>query len=335
VIARVRARRHRFSWWGLLPVALLLVLPFVYHDQYVYQVAILAGIYMVLNMAMYLMLGQAGLVMLGQAGFYGLGAYVAALLALNLGLPFLVTFLAGGVAAALLALVVGIPSLRLRGIYFALMSLGFAEIVRLVTVVWIDVTRGPMGLPGIPRPELLGVTFSSNNEPYFFLMVLFVAVTYIAMRWIERSSLGLSLRAIRGDDQAAASLGINVYRARLVAFTAGCFFTGLVGAFYAHFFAYVGPSNFTWNESLLVLTMSMLGAFAGLPGALLAALLLTVAPELLRPLALYRQVFYAILLLLLVIHGQRFRVQSLGQWFTRQTRRPKADSQLQEAGSDG
>jgi branched-chain amino acid transport system permease protein len=289
-------------------VTVLLILPFVYHNQYIYQVAILAGIYMVLNMAMYLMLGQSGLVMLGQAGFYGLGAYVAALTALRLGWPYPLPFLAGGVAAALLALVVGLPSLRLRGIYFALMSLAFAEIVRLITLVWMDVTRGPMGLPGIPRPAIFGLTFSSENEPYFIVMVLLVTAVYLGVNWLQKSSFGTAMRAVSGHDDAAASLGINVFRMRLVAFVIGCFITGLAGAFYAQFFAYVGPDSFTWNESLLVLTMSMLGAFGGLPGTLLAAAALTVAPEILRPLALYRQVFYAVLLLVLVIYGQQIGV---------------------------
>jgi branched-chain amino acid transport system permease protein len=312
-------RRQAISRRLWIPfVVLLLSLPFYYHNQYVYQVSILAGIYMVLNMAMHLMLGQTGLVMLGQAGFYGLGAYVAALTALRLGWPYPLPFVAGGVAAALLALVVGLPSLRLRGIYFALMSLAFAEIVRLITVVWMDVTRGPMGLPGIPRPSLFGIKFSSANEPYFLLMVLFVAGIYWAMNWLQRSSFGTALRAISGNDDAAASLGINVFRMKLVSLVIGCFITGLVGAFYAQFFAYVGPSSFTWNESLLVLTMSMLGSFAGLPGALVAAALLTVAPELLRPLALYRQVFYAVLLLVLVIYGRQLRLP---------TRRQKAEAE--------
>lgn len=308
-----RSKRARFLSWPMLIVPLLLLLPLVYHDQYVYQVAILSGLYMILTMAMYLMLGQGGLVMLGQAGFYGLGAYVAALLALRLHWPFAATFLAGGVAAALFALMVGIPTLKLKGLYFALVTLAFAEIARLVTLVWLDVTRGPMGLPGIPRPRLLGITFSAQNEPYFFLMVLLVAGVYLLLRWIERSKLGLSLRAIKGHDEAAASVGINVYRNRLIAFVVGCFLTGLAGAFYAHFFTYVGPSNFGWDQSLLVLTMSMLGAFWGLPGSLIAAALLTVLPEVLRPLALYRQVLYGVLLLVLVTRGQQLSRLRLGE----------------------
>jgi branched-chain amino acid transport system permease protein len=286
-------------------LAAFLALPLFYHNQYFYQVAILVGLYMVLTMAMHVMLTETGLVMLGQAGFYAVGAYTAALLALRLNMPFGLTFIAGGLAATLLGLVLGLPLLRMSGLFFGLISLSFAEIVRLVCVAWVDVTRGPMGLPRIPRPQILGLQFSTQNEPYFVLMALFVIASYIVVRWLLNTNLGVMLRATRDNPDAAESIGINVRLVRLLSLVVGCFLSGLAGSFYAHFYAYVGPSSFTWNQSLLVLTMSMIGTFAGLPGALLAAAILTIAPELLRPLALYRQVFYGVLLIVLILYGRK------------------------------
>lgn len=297
----------------LLVLLFLLSLPLFFHDQYIYQVAILAGIYMVLTMGMYLMLSETGLVMLGQAGFYAIGAYVAALLALKLNLPFPVTFIAGGLACALVAFIMGLPSLRVKGVYFALVTMSFAEIVRIITKVWVNLTGGPLGLSRIPRPKLFGVAFSTENEPYFLLMVLLVVGVYLLCRRISRSTLGISFRATRDDDVGAASIGINPFRQRMIVFVIGCFITGLAGAFYAQFYVYVGPSNFTWSQSLLVLTMAMIGFFWGLEGCLFIAALLTVLPEVLRPLALYREVMYGILLVLIIIYGQQIARLRLGK----------------------
>jgi len=317
------------SVWLFLPIVLI-ILPFFFHNQYILQIANLSSIYIILNLAMHLMMGEAGLINLGQAGFYGLGAYAAALLALEFNLPFPITFLAGGLISAFVGFVVALFSMKLKGLYFALISLSVAEIIRIITLVWMDVTRGPMGLPGIPRPKLFGYSFPSNNEPYFILMVILVLITYLTMYWIQHSNFGLALNTIRDSEHAAASLGINVFWNKTIAFVIGCFFTGLAGSFYAHFFTYVGPT-FGWHQTMLVLTMSMLGALAGLPGAVMAAILLTTLPEILRPLAMYRQVFYGVLLIVLIIYGQSY----LGQRLKRRLKVDRLQTQdLQKGGQN-
>jgi branched-chain amino acid transport system permease protein len=261
----------------------------------------MAGIYCILAMGQNLVTGFAGQLSLGQVAFYGLGGYSAALLAIHYGLPFYVTFVAGALVAAVFGLVVGVPALRLGGIYLGIATLGFAEIVRLVFLNWVRLTRGPMGLPGIPAPRIFGYTFSRAEAHYLLILALCLGV-YLVLRRLVESRTGLALLALREDEVAAASVGVSTSHYKILAFTVAAFISGLAGAFYAHFITFVSPASFTRGESFLILSMYALGGPGSLEGSLLGAVLLSLAPELLRSASSYRMVLYGLLLVLLIIY---------------------------------
>jgi branched-chain amino acid transport system permease protein len=274
---------------------------------YFENLVILGCIFSILSVSLNLSMGYTGLFNLGHAAFFAIGAYTSALLALNFGVPFWVAIAMAAIVAAFFGFLLGFPTLRLRGDYLALGTLGFAFIVEAVLKNWTDLTRGPLGLPGIPRPELFGVTFLSLDL-YLILSVAFLAITVVVVHRIVNSPFGRVLKAIREDEIAAQTLGKNVFRYKLIILTVSAFFAGIAGSLYAHYITFIDPTSFSFPVLILLLSSVIIGGMASIRGSIAGAFLLILLPEPLRFIGLPssivgagRQIIYAVLLLAILL----------------------------------
>ena len=276
-------------------------------NPYFFQVLILIGINIILAVSLNLVNGFTGQFSIGHAGFMAVGAYTSAMFSMGpgkamlaalaaAGLPvavtqgavLLVALLLGGALAAVFGWVVGLPSLRLRGDYLAIVTLGFGEIIR-VLILNIDAVGGARGLPGIP------------HWADFFWVFLGVAVVLALARNLAHSTHGRAMFAIRDDEIAAEALGVDTTRYKVAAFVIGAFFAGVAGGLFAHYLSYLNPNTFTFLKSIEIIAMVVLGGMGSLSGSVLAAILLTLLPEVLRPVKDYRMVIYSLLLIVLMI----------------------------------
>jgi branched-chain amino acid transport system permease protein len=224
---------------------------------------------------------------LGQAAFYGIGAYTSALLVMRMGVPWPLAFLSAGLMAGIFGLLVGIPTLRVGSDYLTLMTIGFGEIFRIVALNWMALTRGPMGLPGVPPPEIGSFVFDTDFKMYYLYLLIAVSC-YFFMHRLTRSHVGRALIAIREDETAAASMGVNVPYYKVLAFAFGSMWAGFSGSMLAHFIVFVGPMTFDIDESLLHMQMAILGGLGSLPGSVLGAAILVSIPQIFQPLYEYR-----------------------------------------------
>lgn len=276
-------------------------------DPYVFQVLMLCGINVVLAVSLNLINGFTGQFSIGHAGFMAVGAYASAMFSLGIGegwsrqlaglgapaalahgAPLLVALLAGGAAAAVAGYLVGLPSLRLRGDYLAIVTLGFGEIIRVV-ITNVDAVGASRGLPGIP-----------GWGSFFWVGLGVVSVIVLSLR-IAGSTHGRALFAIRDDEVAAESLGVDTTRYKVLAFVIGAFFAGVAGGLFAHYLSYLNPNTFTFIKSFEVMAMVVLGGLGSVTGAVVAAIVLTLLPEVLRPIKDFRMVIYALMLIVLMI----------------------------------
>lgn len=281
-------------------LATVMLLPLALNNDYIIRIAIVSGMYIILTLGLNLVTGYTGQFCLGWAAFYGIGAYTSALLTLKLEWSFWLGLPMGGIVAALFGVLLGIPTMRLRDIYLAITTLGFGEIIRLILLNWTDLTRGAMGLPGIPGPSLFGI--SLDNKYFYYYLIVFLAVLAIAaMARIIDSRLGRALIAIREDELAAKSMGIDTTRYKITAFAIGAFFAGVAGSFYAHYTSFIDPHTFSFGESIIVLAMVVLGGMGSITGSVFGAVVLTVLPELLREIAEYRMIVYGLLMMTVML----------------------------------
>src|SRR5229473_436607 len=205
-------------------VLLAVLLPLIGNDYYVYLFALVfTNVILASSLRPSLICGQLNI---GHSGFMSIGAYASALLAKDLGMPFEISLLCGALLAAVVGLAIGYPALRLRGVYFAMVTVAFVEAVRLVVSIWVPLTRGNAGLSGVPKPSILGMTLATKTSQYYLGLVLMLVVLVILGK-LERSRLGLVWKSIGLADNLAQSLGVNIANYKLLAFTLGCFFAGV------------------------------------------------------------------------------------------------------------
>jgi branched-chain amino acid transport system permease protein len=272
-------------------------------DPYHLDVLTGIGINIILAVSLNLVNGYTGQFSLGHAGFMSVGAYLAAAVsvflgpkllgesggtALQQGLLFLMALIAGGLSAALAGLVVGVPSLRLKGDYLALVTLGFGEIIRVIFQN-VEFLGGALGLNGIP--------------PYttIFWVLAFVAIAVFVVVCLVHSTYGRGFLATHDDEIASEAVGLNTTRYKIVAFVIGAFFAGIAGGLYGHFKMTITPTGFDFTKSIEIVVMVILGGMGNTLGVILAAVLLTLLPELLRPIAEYRMIIYSLLLIVLML----------------------------------
>lgn len=275
--------------------------------EYLLHILVITGIYVILTLSLNLIVGYTGLPALGHAAFFAMGAYASSLLALNLGLSPWLGLLAGAVCAALLGVVIAVPALRLKGDYLALATFGAGVIVYSIAKNWVSLTRGPMGLPGIPGFSVFGFGLS-EIWAYLILVTLFVILTYFVMGRVVDSPFGRILRGIREDEIATQTMGKDVNRHKVLVFVIGAFFAGIAGSLYAHYITFIDPSSFTVMESITILLMVVFGGMGSLTGSFVGAAVLVIFPEMLRFLGMpssvaapLRQMIYGLLLIVLML----------------------------------
>jgi branched-chain amino acid transport system permease protein len=273
-----------------------------------------ALINMLLGISIYFTL-YTGLLSLANAGFMGVGAYVSAVMTIHAGMPFPVSLLVGALSAALIGWLLGLPVLRLRDVYLAIATLGFGEIVRITAVNFdkfsgLSLLGGAQGLSGIPK----------LTSPGGLLFVLFILCVFLVQ--FHKSRAGRALAAIRRDESVAATMGINVYQYKLLAFVLGAFVAGLAGGFSAHLTRFVSPNDFTFSAAVNILAFAVLGGTLHWSGAIVGAAILTVLPEALRFMKEYRGVVNGVILVLVIIYLPHGLVNP--QWFRRVFRKKEA-----------
>ncbi|MBR7887700.1 high-affinity branched-chain amino acid ABC transporter permease LivM [Marinomonas sp. A79] len=323
--ATVLAPNHKSKMVWIIPlvIAVGLLIPFV-ASKYVLTVVILGLIYVLLGLGLNIVVGLAGLLDLGFVGFYAIGAYGLALGYENLGLGFWSMLPIAAILAAVAGAILGFPVLRMHGDYLAIVTLGFGEIIRLVLTNWASFTHGPNGISA-PLPTLFGLEFKRRsrdgetfheffNLPYdsaykymFIYIVLFAvvwAVLFIKHRLVKMP-IGRAWEALREDEIACRSLGLNHVLVKLSAFMLGASTGGLAGVFFATYQGFINPSSFTFFESALILAIVVLGGMGSTLGVVIAAFFLTVLPEMLREFAEYRVLMFGILMVVMMIWKPR------------------------------
>lgn len=275
--------------------------------DYLLHILILINIYAILALSLDLLVGHTGFISVAHGAFYAVGAYSSALMALYWGASFLTGLTVGMGVGALFSLAVSLPALRLHEDYLAIATFAFQVITLGVLNNWVGLTRGPLGISGIPLPVIFGVTIKSNPG-FFFLTSIFAALAILVAWRVSSSPYGRVLHAIRDDEVFAASLGKNTFAFKIRTFAISSAGAACAGSLYAHYMTFIDPTSFTLNESILVLSMVIIGGAGTLRGPLFGAALLIVMPELLRLLGLpsaiassLRQVFYGLLLVLILM----------------------------------
>ena len=284
-----------------LTALLLLILPLLVTNLYYLHVINLAGIYTLITIGLNLLAGYTGQVSMGQAGFYAVGTYVSALLMMNFHLSFWSASLLALLAAALLGAIIGIPAMKLSGAYLVLATVGFGEIVRLVILNWTPVTKGAAGLTAIPLPKVLGLAISTEQDFYYLILAVLMLGGWIAWR-LAASKIGRTYHAIREDELAAEAMGVWVNRYKISAFVVSAVYAGAAGALFGSFAGVASPDNFTFDDSVGFLCMSVIGGNRTILGAVLGAFVLTVLSEALRVFQAYRLIIYGAILILTVIY---------------------------------
>jgi branched-chain amino acid transport system permease protein len=280
--------------------------------EYLLHILIVAAIFGLLAVSLDLLAGHTGLLSIAHAAFYGLGAYTSALVvssqwAVGSGQSFLTGVVAGMAVAALVSFIVSLPSLRLHDDYFVIATFGFQMILFSIFNNWMDLTRGPLGIPGIPQPVIFGWKVDSHLE-FLLLSALFASFAYFAVYLLTSSPFGRVLHAIREDEVFAQSLGKNTLRFKVTAFAVSAALAAMAGSLYAHYITYIDPTSFTVMESILVISMVIIGGAGSLWGPLVGAVVLVTLPEALRFVGLpssvaanLRQIIYGALLVVMMM----------------------------------
>lgn len=279
-------------------------------SAYLIHLLVLIGIYLMLTLSLQLTLGFSGLLNLGHIAFYAIGAYTSALLLLS-GWSWLLCLILAGLTAMLFGFLLSLPTNKLKGDYLALVTLGFSFIIYAVLLNWNGLTRGPLGLPGIPRPEIFGITFS-NNANFLTLTFVVVLLVYLLIRKITISPFGKAMQATRDNELATKVLGKNTFKIKSISMGVSAFFAGLAGSFYASYITFIDPSSFTLMQLIPILAIVIIGGLSSLKGTIIVCIILVLLPEPLRFIGFpssiigpMRQIIYALILLLILIYRPR------------------------------
>ena len=305
-------------------LALLLALPLVGGDYYVHLLALVfTNVILAASLRPSLTCGQLNI---GHSAFMSVGAYTSGLLAKNLGVPFEVSLLAGALLATAVGLVIGYPSLRLRGVYFAMVTVAFVEVIRLIAQLWVPLTRGMSGLSGIPKPSILGITLVTKTSQYYLALTLMLVILLVLYK-LESSRLGFIWKSIGMSENLAQSLGINIAKHKLIAFALGCFFAGVAGAYYAHFIRFLFPPEFGFLMATNILVYNFVGGRGHFAGPIVGAVFLSLLSEPFRG-SPYETIFFSIAMLLTILFlpGGLItlpgKLAELRQWSTTSAARP-------------
>ena len=276
--------------------------------EYLLHIGVLISIYIILVLSTNLTVGLANLLTMCQAAFYGIGAYIGAFFLMQMNLPFVLIALIVMVATGLTSLLISFASVKLKGDYFILGTLGFQMIVYTILFNWIDVTHGPFGICGIPRIKLLGVWGLESMNAFFALATMLALLVTLAFSWLQRSPYGRILKAIRADELSTKALGRNTNKLKAWAFFISAACAGLAGMLYASYVSYIDPTCFTLDESIFIITALFIGGIGSrVWGPVIGAVCVVILPELLKFVGLpdelganLRQVIYGLTLIVLM-----------------------------------
>ncbi len=294
--------RPRF--W-LVVIIILLILPWIFQPDFYRHILIISLIYSLLALSLNLCTGFVGQLSLGHNGFMAVGAYTAALFAVNFNTPFWLGIVLAAFTAFIIGIIVGLPTFRVSGIYLGMVTLGMAEIIRLLALN-LNFTNGPMGITRIPAISFMGKPLFDLLSIYYVIAGIFFVVLFFMTRLID-SRIGDAFQAIRVDPLAASSMGIFAGYYKVLAFGISGSIAGIAGGLYAHYMNYISPSAFDTDLAILILMMIVVGGMASIPGSIIGAVILTVVPELFRFIADYRLVIYGMVLIGMMI----FRPQGI------------------------
>lgn len=291
----------------LYPIVSPMIVP---QSTYWTLILIEAGLYLMVALGLNIQLGSTGMMNLAAAAFYGVGAYTAGMLALKLGWPALITIPVAGIVTALFSLVLFIPIFKTKGHYFALVTLAFGYMLVLAADN-IEVIGGPQGLKNIPPINIFGYSFLNKigglhfyTNYYYFVLALVILTVIVSNRFFN-SWVGLTLSYIRDDEPAAKGCGVNSNLWKLKSLVTGCFFMGIAGAIYAHMIGFISPPNFQFSQSLLVVSIVLIGGTDNVLGVIVGTIILIILPEKLRVITEYRVMLYGILIVVTLLFRPR------------------------------
>jgi branched-chain amino acid transport system permease protein len=350
VPAGLVARSGAVTWIvgpALFVFAVLVPIVF-YHNRYMLDLGTMVLTYVMLGWGLNIVVGLAGLLDLGYVAFYAVGAYSYALLAKNFGLSFWLCLPLAGILASFWGILLGFPVLRLRGDYLAIVTMAFGEIIRLVLLNWQSLTHGPDGISGVPRPTFFGLpftnsagsfasTFGLDYSPthrivflYYLILVLAIVTNLVTIR-LRRLPIGRAWEALREDEIACRSLGINTTNTKLTAFAMGAMFAGFAGSFFATRQGFISPESFTFSESALVLAIVVLGGMGSQSGVAIAAAVMLGGFELFREFAQFRMLIFGLAMVAIMVWRPRGLVATRTPSIFLRTRKPVDASLVEEA----
>ncbi len=275
-------------------------------SAYFIHLMILVGIYGILALSLQFVMGFGGLLNLGHIAFFAIGAYASALLNMA-GYPYLLCLLVAILLPTVLAFIISKATDKLKGDYLALATLGFSFVVFSLANNWTSLTRGPLGIPGIPKPMIFSYHIDTNTK-YLIMVVIFVIVAYVVIKIISLSPFGKTLEAIRDNETEAKTLGKNTAAIKDIAIIISAMFAGLAGSLYAHYITYIDPASFSFSDLMPILVIVILGGLASLEGTLFATLIIVLMPEVVRFVGLpssmlgpARLAIYSLLLLFILL----------------------------------
>jgi len=279
-------------------------------SAYLIHISIIVVIYIILALSLNLAVGFTGLLNFGDVAFFGIGAYTSALLTIA-GLPFLASFIIAGLFSSVFGFILTKICNKLKGEYFAMATLGFSFFTFSVLINWGSVTRGPLGIPGILKPNIFGF-YIQNNLSYLIFATIIAILVYLILKKITTSPYGKLLGAVRDDAIGIESMGKNVFKLKSQSMMISAFFTGIAGSLFAHYISYIDPSTFYLTDLIVIFTIAIVGGFGSLKGSVVAGIIIIALPELLRFINLpssiigtMRQMIYAIILLTILLYKPR------------------------------
>ena len=306
VLPGLTGKDERSKKWfthGPVLAALLIIslfIPFFMPNEYYLRILVMILVYSILALALNLVTGFTGLLSFCQASFAGVGAYTTAILLIRHGTSYPVTVLASILSAFIFGLAMGIFTIRAGGLYFSVITIGFAEIFRIIALNWTSLTEGATGMVGIPLPLLFSFQVKTMSQ-FYYLALVYTIFSYLSLWILIKSKFGRAIKAIRDDALVGQTMGINVRFYSTLSFAISAAYGGLAGNFLAVFLTTISPTNFTVDESMLILTMIVVGGLGSLEGSFVGAAILLIATELFRPLYVYRLLLIGLIMLVMPI----------------------------------
>ncbi len=308
--------RHILSEYAMFVVVLIgVLLSVLIHNNYYTHILLMCIVYSILASSLNIAVGMTGLSNLCHATFFGIGAYACAILNSRFGVPWYVAMVCGAFFAGMFGLILGIPTLRLKGVFLAVATEGFGQIIRVTEINWQSLTNGASGIAGIAGASLFGTRFKRTAYLYVFLLLLLLSM-YVTKR-IMKAKIGRALFAIKYDETAAKSMGINVTYHKIVAYVICAAIAGLAGSVYANYLTFISPDTFTPQDSTTILCMVILGGLGTLVGPVVGAVILTLIPEIFRFADLYRTIFVGLIMVVGVIFTFNNGGQKIRDFFTK------------------